>query len=128
MNIKTKIRRFCESAVAAGCLLVFRLAEAQTSTNTLPAPPTLGGKTVSGTDPLSYLLVGVKWFIFTAFVILVGIALLSFAGGLIREVNEARQRGEWGKFGAFVLAGLFVVVVVIAAGWWGSNYLEGKLQ
>ena len=58
---------------------------------------------------------------------LTAIAMVVFAGGIIKEVNDARQRGEWGKFGAFLLAGLFVVVIVMAAGWWGSGYLENQL-
>ena len=93
----------------------------------LPAPPTVGGVTASGDNPLAYMLGATRWFIFSAFVILAAIAMVVFAGGIIKEVNDARQRGEWGKFGAFLLAGLFVVVIVLAAGWWGSEYLGEQL-
>ena len=70
------------------------------------------------------MLGATRWFIFAAFVVLAAIAMVVFAGGIIKEVSEARQRGEWGKFGAFLLAGLFVVVIVMAAAWWGSGYLD----
>ena len=73
------------------------------------------------------MLGATRWFIFSAFIVLTAIAMVVFAGGIIKEVNEARQRGEWGKFGAFLLAGLFVVVIVMAASWWGSDYLGKQL-
>ena len=93
----------------------------------LPTPPTVGGASVSGDNPLEYIVGATRWFIFSAFIVLTAISMVTFAGGLIKEVNEARQRGEWGKFGAFLLAGLFVVVIVMAAGWWGSDYLGKQL-
>ena len=94
----------------------------------LPAPPKVGTTTIDASNPLAYILGATRWFIFSAFIVLAAIAMVTFAGGLIKEVNEARQRGEWGKFGAFLLAGLFVVVIVMAAGWWGSAYLEKLLK
>ena len=93
----------------------------------LPEPPEVGGVSVDGDNPLAYILGATRWFIFSAFIVLAAIAMVVFAGGIIKEVNEARQRGEWGKFGAFLLAGLFVVVIVMAAGWWGSEYLGDQL-
>ena len=74
------------------------------------------------------MLGATRWFIIAAFIVLSALAMVVFAGGIIKEVSEARQRGEWGKFGAFLLAGLFVVVIVMAAAWWGSGYLEEQLK
>ena len=91
------------------------------------SPPKSAQSTIDPDNPIAYILGATRWFIFSAFIVLAAIAMVTFAGGLIKEVNEARQRGEWGKFGAFLLAGLFVVVVVMAAGWWGSTYLENQL-
>ena len=100
----------------------------QNATAALPPPPKVGGTSVSGDNPLAYIIGAVRWFIIAALVALAAIAMVTYAGGLIKEVNEARQRGEWGKFGAFLLAGLFVVVVVMAAGWWGNDYLVKQLK
>lgn len=112
-------------AVYAHAAVVLRIAEAQT---TLPAPPTLGTQPAANpNDPIAYIIGSIRYFIFTAFVILFGIAMIVLAGGLIKEVNEARQRGEWGKFGTFVIAGFFVILVVLAAGWWGSDFLSNQL-
>ena len=108
-------------------ILITILYNSQIAIAALPPPPQVGGAAVSGDNPLEYILGATRWFIFSAFVVLAAIAMVTFAGGLIKEVNEARQRGEWGKFGAFLLAGLFVVVIVMAAGWWGSDYLEKRL-
>ena len=74
------------------------------------------------------MLTVTRWLILLAFVVLAAFAMVSYAGGLIKEVNEARQRGEWGKFGAFLFAGLFVILIVLAAGWWGSGYLADQLK
>ena len=124
-SIKNHLKRgYCAYiGIQALILLKFQPAIAE-----LPAPPTVGGVTVSADNPLAYMLGATRWFIFSAFIVLTAIAMVVFAGGIIKEVNEARQRGEWGKFGAFLLAGLFVVVIVMAAGWWGSDYLGKQLS
>ena len=109
-------------------ILITILYSSQSAIAALPAPPTVGTATIDPKNPLAYILGATRWFIFSAFIVLAAIAMVTFAGGLIKEVNEARQRGEWGKFGAFLLAGLFVVVIVMAAGWWGSDYLEKRLK
>ncbi len=120
-NLAASIFRLAVTLHAAA---VLRIADAQT----LPAPPTLGSNPAANpNDPLAYIVGGIRYLIFIAFVVLVGIGLLMFAGGLIKEVNEARQRGEWGKFGTFVVAAIFVILIVLAAGWWGSTYLQNQL-
>ncbi len=124
-SIKNHLKRGYCAYIGIHALILLKLTPA--IAQTLPAPPTVGTTTVVGDNPLAYILGATRWFIFAAFVVLAAIAMVVFAGGIIKEVNEARQRGEWGKFGAFLLAGLFVVVIVMAAGWWGSAYLEGQL-
>ena len=109
-------------------ILIPILYNSQSAIAALPAPPTVGTTTVAGDNPLAYILGATRWFIIAALIVLAAIAMVTFAGGIIKEVNEARQRGEWGKFGAFLLAGLFVVVIVMAAGWWASTYLEKLLK
>ena len=106
------------------CAVLTAAAAAQT----LPAPPTIGSQPAPTTsDPVAYMVDGIKYFIFAAYVILAAVALIVLAGGLIREVNDARQRGEWGKFGAFLIAGLFTVLIVLAAGWWGSDWIASNI-
>ena len=123
-SIKNHLKRGYCAYISIQALILLNLPPALAA---LPAPPTVGGATVSADNPLAYILGATRWFIFTAFVVLAAIAMVVFAGGIIKEVNDARQRGEWGKFGAFLLAGLFVVVIVLAAGWWGSEYLGDQL-
>ena len=123
-SIKNHLKRGYCAYIGIQALILLKLPPANAA---LPAPPTVGGSTISGDNPLAYMLGATRWFIFSAFVVLIAIALVVFAGGIIKEVSDARQRGEWGKFGAFLLAGLFVVVIVMAAGWWGSDYLGKQL-
>ena len=123
-SIKNHLKRGYCAYIGIQALLLFKLS---TALAVLPEPPQVGGVTIDAKDPLAYMLGATRWFIFSAFIVLTAIAMVVFAGGIIKEVGEARQRGEWGKFGAFLLAGLFVVVIVMAAGWWGSGYLEGQL-
>ena len=125
-SARKHLKRACCAYFGTQALLLFKLPSALAA---LPTPPDVGTAKIGkdGTDPLAYMLGATRWFIFSAFVVLIAIALVVFAGGIIKEVNEARQRGEWGKFGAFLLAGLFVVVIVMAAAWWGSGYLETNL-
>ena len=123
-SIKNHLKRGYCAYIGIQALILLNLPPAIAA---LPEPPTLGGVTASGDNPLAYMLGATRWFIFSAFIVLAAIAMVVFAGGIIKEVSEARQRGEWGKFGAFLLAGLFVVVIVLAAGWWGSDYLGKQL-
>ena len=123
-SIKDHLKRGYCAYIGIHSLILFKLPSALAA---LPEPPQIGGAAVDGDNPLAYILGATRWFIFSAFIVLTAIAMVVFAGGIIKEVNDARQRGEWGKFGAFLLAGLFVVVIVMAAGWWGSGYLENQL-
>ena len=123
-SIKNHLKRGYCAYIGIHSLILFKLTPAIAA---LPEPPQIGGAAVDGDNPLAYILGATRWFIFSAFIVLTAIAMVVFAGGIIKEVNDARQRGEWGKFGAFLLAGLFVVVIVMAAGWWGSGYLENQL-
>ena len=123
-SIKNHLKRGYCAYIGIHSLILIKLTPALAA---LPEPPQVGGVTASGDNPLAYMLGATRWFIFSAFIVLTAIAMVVFAGGIIKEVNDARQRGEWGKFGAFLLAGLFVVVIVMAAGWWGSAYLEKQL-
>ena len=123
-SIRKHLKRACCAYFGTQALILLNLPSALA---VLPPPPKVGKVTIDAKDPLAYMLGATRWFIFSAFIVLTAIAMVVFAGGIIKEVGEARQRGEWGKFGAFLLAGLFVVVIVMAAGWWGSGYLEGQL-
>ena len=119
------LKRACCAYIGSQALVLIKLQMAKAA---LPTPPQVGGATIDPKNPLTYMLAATRWFIFAAFIVLTALAMLVLAGGIIKEVNEARQRGEWGKFGAFLLAGLFVVVIVMAAAWWGSGYLDEQLK
>jgi len=97
------------------------------ATGTLPAPPKVGSASLDKSDPIAYLTSILKYIIFLGLVIVVILAILAFSGGLISEVNEARKKGEWGKFAAFFGAGILVILVVIFGAWWGSERLSSLI-
>lgn len=45
--------------------------------------------------------------------ILTATAFIVVGGGAVGKFNEARQRGEWGQFGAVVVIGVLLVVAII---------------
>ncbi len=98
-----------------------------TTTSPLPAPPKLGTTGVSGDNPLAYMTGAIKYLVTAVCVILAAVAIVIFAGGIISELSEARQRGQWGKFGTFVAAGIMVILLVMAGGWWAGTYLASHL-
>lgn len=100
---------------------IWGVCKAQT---TLPAPPKIGTATLNKNDPISYLTSSIKYIVFIGLGIIVIFAILAFSGGLISEVNEARRKGEWGRFAIFFGAGLLVLLVVIFGAWWGSDRLS----
>ena len=61
------------------------------------------------------------------FLVVAVVGMMSYGGGMVAELNNARTRGEWGRFGVYTIAGLFVIVVIIFAGWWGASYLSNAL-
>ena len=95
--------------------------------STLPPAPAVGTTTPSATDPVGYLVGSIRFIIVVAFVLIALFAMGSFGGGLISELNNARQRGEWGRFGVYVGGGLFVLLVVLFAGWWAGTIITTNL-
>ena len=94
----------------------------------LPPPPNLGSQNFNANDPISYLVGSIRFVIFLALTILVVFSLIGFSSGLIAEVNEARRKGEWGRFSIYFGAGLLVVLVVIFGAWWGAERLSSILN
>ena len=107
--------------VLLAMISLITVCEAQT---TLPAPPQIGSTTLNRNDPISYLTSSIKYIIFIGLGIVVILAILGFSGGLISEVNEARKKGEWGRFAVYFGAGILVILVVIFGAWWGSERLS----
>ena len=92
---------------------------------TVITPPTVGDADPGdGKTPIKYLLLLAKNVMLIAFVLMAGVALVYYSGGIISELNEARKRGEWGKFAGFALVGILVILVVMFAGVWGNNFLS----
>ena len=73
------------------------------------------------------MVAAIRYLIIIAFVLIVLFAMGAFGGGLVSELNQARQRGEWGKFSIYVGGGLLVVLIVLFAGWWGGTIVTGYL-
>ena len=95
--------------------------------NVLPKPPKIGAQTFSEDDPIAYVVASIRFIIFIGLTVIVVFALIGFSGGLIAEVNDARKKGEWGRFTVFFGAGLLVILVVIFGAWWGSERLSDIL-
>ncbi len=95
--------------------------------STLPAPPKIGSETFSEDDPIAYVVASIRYIIFIGLTIIVVFALIGFSSGLIAEVNDARRKGEWGRFSVYFGAGLLVILVVIFGAWWGSERLSDIL-
>ena len=98
------------------------------SQQTLPQPPSIGAAAASTSDPTGYLIGAVRVILTAAFVVLALFAIGSFGGGLIAELNTARQRGEWGKFGIYIAGGMLVLLIVLFAGWWGGTIINTYLN
>lgn len=93
----------------------------------LPPPPNVGSQSFNANDPIGYLVGSIRFVIFLGLTIVVVFALIGFSSGLIAEVNEARKKGEWGRFSVYFAAGLLVILVVIFGAWWGSERLSTML-
>ncbi len=95
--------------------------------NILPSPPDIGNESFSEDDPIRYVVASIRYIIFLGLTIIVVFALIGFSSGLISEVNDARRKGEWGRFSVYFGAGLLVILVVIFGAWWGSERLSDIL-
>ena len=110
--------------LSTALLLVWSLGYADL---VLPPPPKIGSQTFQADDPIGYLVGSIRYVVFLALSIIVVFALIGFSSGLIAEVNEARKKGEWGRFSVYFGAGLIVILVVIFGAWWGSQKLSATL-
>ena len=99
-----------------------------TANTVLPPPPKIGSQSFNADDPIGYLVGSIRYVIFLGLTIVVVFALIGFSSGLISEVNEARRKGEWGRFSVYFGAGLLVILVVIFGAWWGSERLSSMLN
>ena len=114
---------FCATIVMV-CVLFAVEAQSQT----LPSPPDIGTMSAKSGDPLGYMVGTIRALVLLGFLVLSVIGMMTYGGGMVAELNNARARGEWGRFGVYTIAGLFVIVVIIFAGWWGANYLATALS
>ena len=114
---------FC-ATIALICVLFTVEAQSQT----LPSPPDIGGTSAISGDPLGYMVGVIRSLMLLGLLVIAVIGMMSYGSGMVAELNNARTRGEWGKFGVYTIAGLFVIVVIVFAGWWGANYLSTALS
>ncbi len=129
MNRLSKLEQHLDVRIVVALLgtilwLVSGTCDAQ---STLPAPPKIGNETFSEDDPIGYVVASIRYVIFLGLTIIVVFALIGFSSGLISEVNDARKKGEWGRFSVYFGAGLLVILIVILGAWWGSEILSDIL-
>ena len=120
---KNELLWFCATIV-----LVYALFALEAQSQTLPSPPDIGTTSAKSGDPLGYMVGAIRVLLLLGFLVLSVLGMMSYGGGMVAELNNARTRGEWGRFGVYTIAGLFVIVVIIFAGWWGANYLATALS
>ena len=120
---KNELLWFCATIV-----LICTLFALEAQSQTLPSPPDIGKMSAKSGDPLGYMVGAIRVLLLLGFLVLSVIGMLTYGGGMVAELNNARSRGEWGRFGVYTIAGLFVIVVIIFAGWWGANYLATALS
>ena len=114
--------------ICATIALVCTLFALEAQSQTLPVPPDIGGTSAKSGDPLGYMVGAIRVLMLLGLLVISVIGMMSYGGGMVAELNNARARGEWGRFGVYTLAGLFVIVVILFAGWWGANYLATALS
>ena len=114
--------------IRAYIALVCALIAAEVKAQNLPLPPDIGGTSAQANDPLGYMVGAIRTLVLLGFLVVAVVGMMTYGGGMVAELNNARSRGEWGKFGVYTIAGLFVIVVIIFAGWWGANYLATALS
>ena len=122
------LKKIEELWIRASIALVCVLLAVEAQSQTLPSPPDIGGTSAISGDPLGYMVGAIRVLLLLGFLVLSVIGMMSYGGGMVAELNNARSRGEWGRFGVYTIAGLFVIVVIIFAGWWGANYLATALS
>lgn len=121
-NFKILLQSLCLKTLYTAALLV--LLPGITGAVNLPAPPTIEGAG-SGSDIWEYIKAAV---VAIAGVVLIGLAV-AFAiyagGGLLSSIEEARKKGEWGRFFMFLIAlvisGMLIFFLVYYA---NENYLK----
>ena len=114
--------------ICATIALVCALFALEAQSQTLPSPPDIGTMSAKSGDPLGYMVGAIRVLMLLGLLVISVIGMMSYGGGMVAELNNARTRGEWGRFGVYTLAGLFVIVVILFAGWWGANYLATALS
>ena len=114
--------------IRAYIALVCALIAAEVKAQNLPLPPDIGGTSAQANDPLGYMVGAIRTLVLLGFLVVAVVGMMTYGGGMVAELNNARTRGEWGRFGVYTIAGLFVIVVIIFAGWWGASYLANALS
>ncbi len=122
------LKKFEELWIRASIALVCVLLALEAQSQTLPSPPDIGGTSAQSGDPLGYMVGTIRALMLLGLLVIAVIGMMSYGGGMVAELNNARTRGEWGRFGVYTIAGLFVIVVIVFAGWWGANYLATALS
>ena len=122
-----RIGNYTTLAVCLFACVIMLLAGDAWAQTTLPRAPSVGTTTASTSDPVGYVVGTIRFIIIIALVLIALFALMSFGSGLISELNQARQRGEWGRFSIYTGAGFLVLVIVLFAGWWGGEIITGYL-
>ena len=122
MKFKTLFQHLCLRASGAAMLLML-LPDVAGAVN-LPAPPVIEGAG-GGSDIWEYVKAAVAAI---AGVVLIGLAV-AFAvyagGGLLSSIEEARKKGEWGRFFMFLIALMISGVLIFFLVYYANeNYLK----
>ena len=126
--MKSKFQRIHRYAAHAFVIAAAWILEASVRVHAaLPTLPELPDISAPTDNPIKYMIGAIKYVVAGLCALIVVGAIVIFAGGIVSELSQARQRGEWGKFGGFIAAGLVVILLVMAACWWAGKYLGENL-
>ena len=107
--------------VLGAILLAFLSASAFAQLPT--SPPSFGGGAASK-DIWEYTTTAGGALLTAAAIILAAVALVSVGGGMVKALQEGRDKGEWGRFLWSLLASIAVLVFIIWAVLSAIEYLK----
>ena len=101
------LKKFEELWIRASIALVCVLLALEAQSQTLPSPPDIGGTSAQSGDPLGYMVGTIRALMLLGLLVIAVIGMMSYGGGMVAELNNARTRGEWGQVSACIRSPAF---------------------
>ena len=82
--------------IRAYIALVCALIAAEVKAQNLPLPPDIGGTSAQANDPLGYMVGAIRTLVLLGFLVVAVVGMMTYGGGMVAELNNARTRGRMG--------------------------------